>query len=285
MLRAYPGSVRVLLVAAFLLSPLVLAGGAAADSPTLFGTVGPGFSIRLADASGNPVKTLDPGTYTIQVEDKADVHNFHLTGPGVDQATDIEQTGTFTWTVTFAAGSYHYQCDAHPTTIKGDLTVGGSTQPPEAPPVSPPPTTTPKPKPRLQLAAKVGPGARIAVTRLGVLQKTVPSGPATLVVSDRSAKDNFHLVGPGVNRATSRPGTGTVTWKLTLRRGLYTYRSDARPGAARLVQGERARRRARRACGGRPAAPLSARPGPPRRRGRRPPAASGAPSRPASEEL
>ena len=205
---------RALLLTPFL--ALVLAGGASAQSPTLFGTVGPGFSIRFADGSGNPVRNLDPGTYTIRIEDKADIHNFHLTGPGVDQATEIEETGTVTWTVTLVAGKYHYQCDPHASTIRGDFTVG-------RPAVTPPPPAT---KP-VQLSAVVGPAARIAVTRLGALVKTLPAGPVVLVVSDRSAKDNFHLSGPGVNRATTKAGRATATWKLTLRAGLYTYRSDA----------------------------------------------------------
>jgi hypothetical protein len=196
---------------------LALAGGAGAQSPSLFGTVGPGFLVRLSDASGNPVSHLDPGTYTFQIEDKGDIHNFHLTGPGVNKATDLEQTGTFLWTVTLTDGTYHYQCDAHPSTMKGDFTVG-------TPATPPPPTPT---KPRL-LAAVVGPG-RIAVTRLGIRVKTARAGPVLLVVSDRSAKDNFHLVGPGVNRATSRLRKVTVTWRLTLKGGLYTYRSDATP--------------------------------------------------------
>ena len=187
----------------------------------MFGTVGPSFRISLSDASGNPVRHLDPGTYTFQIEDKGDSHNFHLTGPGVNKATDIEQTGTFMWTVTLTDGTYHYQCDAHSSTLRGDFTVGTVTTPPPA-------TTTPVKKP-YSLSARVGPGATITVTRLGVLQKTLPAGPVVLVVNDRSAKDNFHLVGPGVNRVTSKPGKGTVVWKLTLKRGLYTYRSDATP--------------------------------------------------------
>ena len=54
-----------------------------------------------------------------------------------------------------------------------------------------------------------------------------------ITVNDRSAKDNFHLVGPGVNRRTSKLGKARVTWKLTLKRGLYTYRSDATPSLRR----------------------------------------------------
>jgi hypothetical protein len=217
-------SMRSVLAAASVFALFALAGGAGAQSPTLFGEVGPGFLIRLSDASGNPVRHLDPGTYTLKIEDKADIHNFHLSGPGVNQATDLEQTGQFTWTVTFADGTYHYQCDAHPSTMKGDFTVGT---------VSTPPTTTPAPKPppraATKLIATVGPGARIVVTKAGVRARTVPAGPVVVVVNDRSAKDNFRLVGPGVNRATSRPGKPTVTWRLTLKRGLYTYRSDASP--------------------------------------------------------
>ncbi len=205
---------RLLLAAAAAVLLLGLAGGAGAQTPSLFGSVGPGFLIRLSDASGNPVRNLDPGTYTFQIEDQGTIHNFHLTGPGVNQATDIEQTGTFTWTVTLANGTYHYQCDAHPSTMKGDFTVGTPL---------PPPTPVKKP---YTLSARVGLG-RITVTRLGVRVKTVPAGPVVIVVNDRSAKDNFHLVGPGVNRVTSRLRKLTVVWKLTLKRGTYVYKSDA----------------------------------------------------------
>jgi len=96
---------RLFLVSAMLLAVLVLAGGAGAQAPTLFGTVGPGFTITLADASGNRVQNLDPGTYTIQIEDKADIHNFHLTGPGVNKTTSVGGTGTTTWTVTLRKGT------------------------------------------------------------------------------------------------------------------------------------------------------------------------------------
>ena len=47
------------------------------------------------------------------------------------------------------------------------------------------------------------------------------------MVADRSATDNFHLTGPGVNQATTKAGKGTFTWRLALKAGLYRYRSDA----------------------------------------------------------
>jgi len=114
---------RFLLPAVVAALVFVLAGGVSAQSPSVFGTVGPGFLIRLSDASGNPVRHLDPGTYTFKIEDQGTIHNFHLTGPGVNQATGIDETGTFTWTVTLTDGTYHYQCDPHKTIMKGDFTV------------------------------------------------------------------------------------------------------------------------------------------------------------------
>jgi plastocyanin len=212
-------AMRLFLAFAALTVVLAVAGGASAQAPTLFGTVGPGFSIRFSDAAGNPVRNLDPGTYTIQIEDKADIHNFHLSGPGVDMATDTEQMGTFVWTVTLVAGRYHYQCDPHSSTMRGDFTVGAAPPPPATPPATKP----------VALRATVGPGRSIVVSKAGVRLRSIAAGRAVITVNDRSAKDNFHLTGPGVNRATSKPGKRTVVWKLTLKRGLYRYRSDATP--------------------------------------------------------
>ena len=94
-----------------------------ASGTTLEASVGPGFEISLKDASGQDVTTLAAGTYTITVDDEADIHNFHLTGPGVDEDSGVSETGTSTWTVTFEAGSYHYQCDPHSSSMNGDFTV------------------------------------------------------------------------------------------------------------------------------------------------------------------
>ena len=35
------------------------------------------------------------------------MHNFHLTGAGVDVSTEVGETGTETWEVTFEAGTYY----------------------------------------------------------------------------------------------------------------------------------------------------------------------------------
>jgi hypothetical protein len=47
-----------------------------------------------------------------------------------------------------------------------------------------------------------------------------------IVVHDRTAKQNFHLVGPKVNRATKIAATTSRTWSVYLMPGSYRYRSD-----------------------------------------------------------
>ncbi|HEV3480516.1 MAG TPA: hypothetical protein VG144_13855 [Gaiellaceae bacterium] len=76
--------VLVLLVVGFV---LVLPGaGRAVGEPHLIGTVGPGTTITLTDAAGTPVTSIAAGTYDVLVRDLSSSHNFHLKGPGVDEA-------------------------------------------------------------------------------------------------------------------------------------------------------------------------------------------------------
>ncbi len=98
-------------------------GSAPTADGTLSASVGPGFSISLTQG-GSAVTNLAPGTYTVNVSDMSTFHNFHLSGPGVSQATVVDTTSSATWTVTLSDGSYHFQCDAHPTMLHGDFTVG-----------------------------------------------------------------------------------------------------------------------------------------------------------------
>jgi hypothetical protein len=122
---------------------LATRSSSAPAAATLAATVGPGFTISLTQ-NGQAVTELQPGEYTIDVSDTATVHNFHLSGPGVDQATSVPGTGSATWDLTLAAGSYHFQCDAHPTMLHGDFTVAaaGGTTSTGATTAPPPPTTT-----------------------------------------------------------------------------------------------------------------------------------------------
>jgi hypothetical protein len=219
------GLLAVLLVLVAL--PAAGAGATRADNPVLTGDVGANdaFTIGLTGPTGSPVTNLDPATYTLLVHDRSGIHNFHLKGPGVDVATPIEQTGDFTFTVTLVAGTYIFVCDAHATYMKGSFTVGA------APTPAPTPTPTPTPAPTgTKLLASVGPGATIALgSSNGAPISSLTAGPATIVVNDRSKKDNFHLVGPGVSKATGVPFKGKVTWKLKLKAGRYTYKSDGHP--------------------------------------------------------
>jgi plastocyanin len=99
-------------------------GTAQAASLTLTGTVGPGFTISLKNASGKPVKTLKAGRYTISVRDQSSIHDFHLSGPGVDKAiTTVGFVGTKSVTVTLKKGTYRYQCDPHATIMHGSFRV------------------------------------------------------------------------------------------------------------------------------------------------------------------
>ena len=100
----------------------MLAGVAGADGTQLSGTVGPGFTISLRDASGAAVRQLDPGTYSLTVDDKSEEHNFHLQGPGgVDVSTEVEAIGVKTFSVTLVDGKYTFLCDPHPSADDGHV--------------------------------------------------------------------------------------------------------------------------------------------------------------------
>ena len=95
----------------------------------LFGMVGApddaeAFTIALVDSSGKPVTRLEAGAYRVKVTDPASYHNFHLTGPGVDQRTSIFGTGEVTWDLVLRSGTYTFVCDPHPQ-MAGDVSVAG----------------------------------------------------------------------------------------------------------------------------------------------------------------
>jgi plastocyanin len=95
---------------------------AAAKVKTLTGTVGPGFTITLKSGR-TAVKRLAPGSYTIVIHDKSNIHNFRLTGRGLDKSTGVAAIGTTTWHVTLKKGTYKFVCDPHKTLMKGSFTV------------------------------------------------------------------------------------------------------------------------------------------------------------------
>jgi plastocyanin len=83
------------------------------------------FTITLKTADGSDVSTLAPGDYTLLVHDYSSIHNFHLTGPGVDVSTDVGETGDKSFDITLQAGTYNYVCDPHSGQMNGSFTVSG----------------------------------------------------------------------------------------------------------------------------------------------------------------
>lgn len=210
-------------LAAVVTAVLVAAGSAPAfraEETKLFASVGPDASISLRDAAGKPVAHLDPGAYEIQVKDQSDEHSFHLTGPGVDERTDVPFVGEATWHVTFKDGNYKYYCDPHFTFMKGAFTVGN--------PPPPPPPVTPSAPVGAKLLLTVGPSSSITLkTTAGKLVRLLRAGTYTFVVRDRGTQHNAHVLGAGVNKATAVAFTGVRTWKLRLTKGTLVYRCDA----------------------------------------------------------
>jgi plastocyanin len=85
----------------------------ASASRALDGEVGPGFKIEVSQ-NGADAESVKAGTYTLKVEDKSSMHNFHLIGHGIDETvTQVPFEGEKTVTLTLEKGTYTYQCDPH----------------------------------------------------------------------------------------------------------------------------------------------------------------------------
>jgi plastocyanin len=93
---------------------------------TISGSVGPGFDISMSTADGQPLDSVEAGSYALEVEDLSSAHNFHLTGPGgVDVSTDVAAEGTETFQVDLQAGTYSFVCNPHASTMNGSFEVSG----------------------------------------------------------------------------------------------------------------------------------------------------------------
>lgn len=214
-MRPRPAAVIVAALAAMLVVLPAAAAPTQQPRETLMGTVGPGFTIFLRHVDGRNVSQLDAGEYRIVVDDRSIEHNFHLSGAGVNQATEVEAVGVVTWDVTLQdAQVYRFVCDPHATTMRGSFNVGN---------VPPPPP----PAPVRRLNASVTAKAISVRTTSGARARSVAAGRYRITVRDTTRTQNFHLVGPGINRKTTVRGISRPTWTVTLRRGTYRYRSDA----------------------------------------------------------
>jgi len=205
---------------------LVLSGSAhGADPPVLTAIVGTndGFNITLNDATGKKVDRLLPGTYTVVVDDRSSIHNFHLASnddPTVNFRTDVDFVGQQSFTVTFQNNTeYAYACEPHWQVMNGSFFVTDAPPPPPPPP--PPPVRT--------LRASVAPAGGV---RLGA--SSVRSGRYRIVVADRSRTANFHLRGSGVNSRTGLRFRGSRVLRVRLLRGVYRYGSDSAGLSKRL---------------------------------------------------
>jgi len=184
------------------------APSAGAEAPLLVGTVGPGFTIDLKDANGRHVDVLTAGTYTLLVHDLSDVHNFALGSQTTNTRIltgSVEGVGDETYTLNLTPGRYAYACSAHPDTMNGTFTVITAAKPVTA-----------------TLSGKV------TSRTLSLSSTRATAGTYRVTISDVSKTRNFHLVGPAVNRRTTKKFTGKVVWTVRLSVGVYRFGSDPR---------------------------------------------------------
>jgi plastocyanin len=116
---------RSLLLGAVAATALATAGGGSADAAKIVnGTVGPDFTIGLA-IQGKKVTKLKAGTpYRFVIRDRAAIHDFHLTGPGLDRVlTSVPFTGTKSFVLRLKKGSYRFVCDPHSGIMHGRFQV------------------------------------------------------------------------------------------------------------------------------------------------------------------
>ena len=77
-----------------------------------------------------------------------------------------------------------------------------------------------------KLTGTVGPGFTIVLKQGTRKVTTLKPGTYTLVIRDLSGEHNFHLTGPGVNKATGIAFKGTKTFTIKVRKGLYRFVCD-----------------------------------------------------------
>jgi plastocyanin len=197
------------------LAAAVSVARSAATDGTLQATVGPGYAINLTQ-NGVKVTHLDPGTYTINVNDQADIHNFDLFGPGVKESTGIDTIGTTTWTVTFTDGTYNYNCDAHPGSMNGKFTVGAvQTTTTTAPPPAP---VKVKAKARVtaRTVAVTATATKIASLDFGLWKGTKRVAHATGKAKVKTVKLKAPSAGRYVAKVTAKAGGKTAKASVTV---------------------------------------------------------------------
>jgi opacity protein-like surface antigen len=77
-----------------------------------------------------------------------------------------------------------------------------------------------------RLSAKVTSSTISLRNAAGVRIKSIPQNTYKIMVSDATTAQNFHLIGPAVNRKTGVAARAKTSWSLELTPGKYVYRSD-----------------------------------------------------------
>jgi plastocyanin len=99
-------------------------GGSAATAKTVNGTVGPGFTITLTMQGKNVTKLKAGIAYRFVISDRASIHDFHLSGPGINRVlTGVDYTGTKTFQLRLKKGTYTFVCDPHSAIMHGRFLV------------------------------------------------------------------------------------------------------------------------------------------------------------------
>jgi hypothetical protein len=102
---------------------IAIAAPAAAAPKTVQGSVGPGFTIEL-ELGGRKVTRLTQGPYRFVINDRSSIHDFHLTGPGLNRIlTTVDFVGTKSVVLTLKKGVYKYVCDPHSELMHGSFRV------------------------------------------------------------------------------------------------------------------------------------------------------------------
>src|SRR5262245_17443665 len=108
---------------------LVVSGGASGGqtaTPTLKGTVGPGYTITLK-LNGKNVKSLKAGRYKFVISDRSTYHSFTVErekgGKFEQDLTSVSFMGTKTATLKLGPGSWKFYCKVHEPMMYGFFKV------------------------------------------------------------------------------------------------------------------------------------------------------------------
>jgi hypothetical protein len=243
------GLLTLVAAAAFRLSADV---SEAAVSSTMHASVGPGFEISLTFDDGTPVLALPAGSYRVVVGDAAVDHNFHLTGPGVNELTSVEDRASVTWNVLLREGGlYTYLCDPHADTMYGRFNVGANAAPPSDSPggggggptitggggvkagSKAPAKATGKIVATVQ--AGVDAAGKLKLTLKGKRVTSLAAGSYKLVIADASKRNDVVLrrVGAAPTPLTGLAFTGART--ITTQLGAGQWRLYSSPRAASAI--------------------------------------------------